>query len=342
MKGKRNMLSESEISPFCQQIGMIVKAGLPTHYGISILRDEAGDEKTKELMASIYILMEKGSTLCDAMKSTGVFPDYMTGMIGLGEETGHLEEVLDSLSAYYQRETDINIGIKHAVTYPLILSYMMMAVIAVILTQVVPVFAQIYDSLGNELTKTAQILIKISTVLNNHLPVFVIVFLLLIIFCMLLYKTPLGKALFQGRGLSMSIAASRFANCMYLMLASGLDTDSGLEIAKKLVDNPYMEEKINKCQNHIKHGENFGNALLLSGIFSKIYGSLLAIGQKTGSMEDVMFQLSQAYEEETDTKLRTFIAVLEPVLIIILSIFIGLIIITFLLPLLGILSGIGR
>ena len=339
MQGKHKTLSNLEVASFCQKIGMIVKAGLPTYCGISILLEESEDDKMKELLTKIYTPMEKGVSLKDALHATGVFPDYMVHMIGLGEETGQLEEVLDSLTVYYQREADIHLGVKHAVTYPLILCFMMLAAIVIIMTQVVPVFAKVYEILDSELTKTAQLFVRISTILNNHLPLLIILFMALVFISWLIYKTPLGKALFQGKGLSISIAQSRFANCMYMVLASGFDTDKGLDISAQLVDNPYMEEKIQKCKSHIKHGENFGNALILSGIFSKVYGSLIAIGQKTGSLPDVMQQIGQSCEEEIDTKLRNFISVLEPVLIIILSIFIGLFMITFLYPLLGILSG---
>lgn len=341
MSQKKKLLSENEISTFCQQVGMIVKAGLPTYYGIMILRDEANDEYTKSFLNDIYVPMEKGVTLGNAIADTGMFPEYMVDMVRLGEETGRLEEVLDSLSTYYEREADIKASIRHAVTYPLIMTVMMLVVIIVIITQVVPVFSQIYEQLGSGLTGTALMLMNISNVLNNYMLYFIIGVVVLAIAFFLFSGTSFGKILFQGRSLSMTIAASRFANCMYLALASGLDTDRSLEMAEKLIDNPYMLERINKCKEHIKHGESFIKSLLLSGIFSKVYSSLMTIGYKTGSMDEVMHKISIAYEEESDDKLRHFVSVLEPTLIIILSFFIGLILVSFLLPLLGIISSIG-
>lgn len=341
MSYKHKTLSESEISAFCQQIGMVIKAGLPTYYGISILRDEASDEFTRNFLDEIYEPMETGVTLGEALANTHAFPTYMVDMIRLGEATGRLEEVLDSLSTYYQREADIKAGIRHAVTYPLIMTIMMLVVIVVIITQVVPVFSQIYEQLGSGLTGSALMLMQLSNFLNQYMLSFILAIVVLAIATFLFFRTPLGKVLFQGRGLSMSIAASRFANCMYLALSSGLDTDRSLEMAEKLIDNPYMLEKINQCKKHIRNGEPFIKSLLLSGIFSKMYASLMTIGFKTGSMDDIMQQISISYEDETDEKLRHFISILEPTLIVILSFFIGLILISFLLPLLGIMSSIG-
>jgi len=341
MSFKQKTLSESEISAFCQQVGMVVKAGLPTYYGISILRDEATDDFTREFLDKIYEPMEKGVTLGEALGNTHAFPEYMVDMIRLGETTGRLEEVLDSLSTYYEREADIKAGIRHAVTYPLIMTVMMLVVIVVIITQVVPVFSQIYEQLGSGLTGSALMLMNVSNFLNRYMLGFVIAVVTVALAGFAFFRTPYGKILFQGRGLSMSIAASRFANCMYLALSSGLDTDRSLEMAEKLIDNPYMLEKIEACKKHIKNGEPFIKSLLLAGIFSKVYSSMMTIGFKTGSMDDIMQKISVSYEEETDEKLRHFISILEPTLIVILSFFIGLILISFLLPLLGIMSSIG-
>ena len=341
MSLKRKTLSESELSAFCQQVGMIVKAGLPTYYGISILRDEATDDMTRSFLEQIYEPMEKGVTLGEALGNTNAFPEYMVDMIRLGEETGRLEDVLDSLSAYYEREADIKAGIRHAVTYPLIMTVMMLVVIIVIITQVVPVFSQIYEQLGSGLTGSALFLMNISNYLNRYMLDFILVVVVIAIAGCVFFRTPTGKMLLQGRDLSMSVASSRFANCMYLALSSGLDTDRSLEMAEKLIDNPHMLKKIEQCKKSIKSGEPFIQSLLQAGIFSRVYSSMMTIGFKTGSMDNIMQKISIAYEDETDEKLRHFISILEPTLIIILSFFIGLILISFLLPLLGIMSSIG-
>ena len=331
---KHKLLSDAKLSALCQQLCMVVKAGLPIHYGISILRDQAVDEKTHNLYSQIYIPMENGASLYAAISNMHCFPTYMVEMIHLGEETGRLEDVLESLVAYYNREHEIRANIRHALVYPLIMTYCMIIVLAIIVSQIVPVFSNLYTKLIGELSGSALFLMKISNLLNKYYTVFTVLLLLLMALGVFVYRTTLGQSLFQGKTISMSIARSRFANCMHLALASGLDTEHSLELAKRLVDNPYMLDKIEKCELHIRHGETFVSALLHSGLFSKIYSGLLLLGAKTGSMVDVMKQISQAYEEETDRRLHQSILILEPTLIIILSAFIGLILFTFVMPLL--------
>lgn len=337
----RKTLTQSELSAFCQQIAMVIRAGLPIYYGISILRDETPEKETAALLGKIYEPMENGSTLHDALKATGVFPPYMLHMVGFGETAGRLEEVLVSLSNYYDREAEIKSSVKHAVTYPLIMTVMMIFVIVVMIAKVIPVFSQIYAELGTELTGMARKLMQASNILNRYTMILVIAFAILLVAGCILYHTEFGRMLFQGKNLSMSIASSRFANCMSLALSSGLDTDQGLELTSELVSHPHIQARISQCQKHIQHGASFDRALLESGIFSELYASWIAIGYKTGNMDECLKRIGEAYEQETDERLSRMLSIIEPALVIILCFFIGLIMISFLLPLLGIMSSIG-
>lgn len=125
----------------------------------------------------------------------------------------------------------------------------------------------------------------------------VMTFLVLLIICMILYHTDLGRVLFLGQKLAMTVASGRVPNCLYLVLSSGLDSNIGLTLARELVNNPHMQALIDKCHENIRHGESFDNALLLSGIFSQMYASWIVIGSRTGEMESIVSQR----EINTDT-----------------------------------------
>lgn len=126
---------------------------------------------------------------------------------------------------------------------------------------------------------------------------FIIAFLVLLIICMILYHTDLGRVLFLGQKLAMTVASGRVANCLYLVLSSGLDSNIGLTLARELVNNPHMQALIDKCHENIRHRESFDKALLLSGIFSQMYASWIVIGSRTGEMESIVSQR----EINTDT-----------------------------------------
>lgn len=148
-----------------------------------------------------------------------------------------------------------------------------------------------------QLTGTTRTLLHISTILNHYMLRFIIAFLVLLIICMILYHTDLGRVLFLGQKLAMTVASGRVANCLYLVLSSGLDSNIGLTLARELVNNPHMQALIDKCHENIRHGESFDKALLLSGIFSQMYASWIAIGFRTGEMQSIVSQR----EINTDT-----------------------------------------
>ena len=148
-----------------------------------------------------------------------------------------------------------------------------------------------------QLTGTTRTLLHISTILNHYMLGFIIAFLVLLIICMILYHTDLGRVLFLGQKLAMTVASGRVANCLYLVLSSGLDSNIGLTLACELVNNPHMQALIDKCHENIRHGESFDKALLLSGIFSQMYASWIVIGSRIGEMESIVSQR----EINTDT-----------------------------------------
>lgn len=341
MFNKSSYLSNIELSAFCKQISLVIKAGLPTYYGVSILCDEAPDTQTKQLLTQIYEPMALGSTLFSAINDTDCFPPYMINMVKLGEETGRLEEVMDALSVYYDREEEIQSGIKSAVVYPLVLSIVMIAVIIVMVSKVLPVFSQIYAELGSDLSGSAAFLMNVSNIINSYIVVILVVVVVVAAVLLIFFNTRAGKRVLQHSSLSVSIAQSRFANCMYLALSSGLDTDQGLSLSKELIENNVVVSRIDDCKQKLSSGETFSDALLSSNIFSKMYSSWIAIGSRTGSMDEVMSHICTSCEDETDKKLSRFISVLEPALVVVLCFFIGFILVSFLLPLLGIMSSIG-
>ena len=129
MKKKKHFLSNREIAAFCDQLSMVISAGIPIYEGISILLDDASDEETRLVLSSINTPLESGSSFHEALVQSGYFPKYVLDMVESGELSGRLDEVLSSLSGYYEREESIQSGIKHAVTYPMLMIAMMFAVL---------------------------------------------------------------------------------------------------------------------------------------------------------------------------------------------------------------------
>nr|MCR5468615.1 type II secretion system F family protein [Lachnospiraceae bacterium] len=154
-------LTSDEITEFCNQISLVIKAGISTYEGVSILAENSPAELTA-IFKLICEKLDEGSTFSEALTETGAFPDYMLHMINLGEQTGTLEYVMDSLSNYYRRESAIKSSIRHAVTYPLVMTVLMLIILFILIGKVLPVFQHIYEELGAELTGVSKTMVDLS------------------------------------------------------------------------------------------------------------------------------------------------------------------------------------
>lgn len=342
-------LSNREIASFCDQCAMLFQAGITPAESMNIMLSDSKANTAKEILTTIQDVCRKGNSFSKALKKTGVFPDYVLHMIALGEESGHLDDVMQSLSDYYEREQSIAESVRNAVRYPFIMIAVMMLVIFVLLGKVMPIFNQVFIQLGSEMTGISATLLHLGTALNRYSVIVVAILIALVILYLLATKTKFGRKISRRilsafpltRGFYQKLAAGRFANGMALTISSGMDTFSSLDMVSEIVEHKGMQAKISECKKALKSGANFSEALSGSGIFTNLYARMISIGFKTGSIDVVMQKIADNYDRETEKKLHSIISILEPTLVIFLSIIVGLILLSVIFPLMGIMSSIG-
>ena len=179
-------------------------------------------------------------------------PNICAIVVEIGEQAGRLDDVMSALAAHYEREDAISKNIKSAVTYPLVMIVMMLAVVLVLITKVMPIFEQVFEQLGTGLTGISRSVMGFGQVLNRYALVFIVIAVFIIVLLFYFSCTEKGREslknlagrFFLTKGLSEKIAAARFASGMSLALSSGLDTDQSLEMVSRLTDHPVMQEKI--------------------------------------------------------------------------------------------------
>ena len=238
-------------------------------------------------------------------------------------------------------------ALKSAVTYPLFMIVMMIAVIIILLTKVLPVFNQIFAQFGQEMTGFSKMLLDVGAAVSNYAVILTVLLCCALLFFLFIRKTARGKAAFMKfsyhfRSLRIfyeHTASCRFAGGMALTLSSGLNTEYSLELVGNLIENKYFSKKLTRCLELMQSGTEFPAALTESGIFSGIYARMISIASKTGETDTVMKTIADKYEEELDTRLTNLIALLEPTLVIILSVIVGFILLSVMLPLIGIMAG---
>lgn len=346
---EQKKLSNAEIASFCNQTALLFQAGIPPVESMNILLSDIKSEDGKELLQSILTVCRQGEPFHRALASTEVFPDYVLHTIALGEESGNLDVCMRSLAAYYEKEEAISENIKSAISYPFLMIIMMLIVIFVLISKVMPIFNQVFVELGSEMTGFAGSLLNLGENLNRYSLIILIVLVVLFALYMFATRTIRGKQITARllnkfpltRSFYDSVACQRFASGMALCMSSGMDTYTSLDMVSQLVGSEDMRNKIVACKEAIHSGANLAEALTGSDIFNHLYSQMVAVGFKSGNVDVVLTKIADSYEKTTDKKMQAIISFLEPTLVIILSIIVGLILLSVILPLMGIMSSIG-
>ena len=340
-------LTNAEIQAFCSQMSMILKSGISSTEGLSIMLDDARNTEEQKFLKTALDTLNMTGSLYEAMKATGACPDYFIYMIQIGEQTGTLDDVMNSLSDYYAKEDSLSQTIRTAVSYPLIMIIMMIAVILILITKVMPVFNQVFHQLGSDMTGISRGFLNMGIFLNNHVVISTAILIALVVLLFFLFRTSSGQKKLQSfarhfgvmRKLSEKIAARRFADGMALTLGSGLTPQNSLQLSLQLVEDSDFLTRLNACEDAVSAGDDLCDTLLKHHIFSGLYARMASIGAKTGAMDEVMRKISGCYEEEIDEQIDGLIAAIEPTLVIILSIIVGIILLSVMLPLVSIMAG---
>lgn len=346
---EQKFLSNAEIASFCSQTAMILNAGITPYEGMNILLQDTKDAKGKDLIEKIIEVCSQGETFYKALSATNVFPDYVLHMVELGEQSGNLDDVMSSLATYYEHEDVIADSIRSAIRYPLIMIGMMLLVIYVLLTKVLPIFNQVFEQLGSKMSGVSASLMEFGNSLNKYSLIILGIIIVIFVLYLLGFKTRKGHQITTKflnnfaltKGFYEKVAAGRFASGLAMTITAGIDTFSSLDLVAVIVDHQKTEEKIAVCKKCVEEGMNLSEALEKSQIFSSLYSRMVSVGFRTGSIDLVMTKIAEDYEKETEKKLSEIIATLEPTLVIILSLIVGLILLSVILPLMGIMTSIG-
>ena len=345
----QKLLSSAEIAAFCRQAYLIFQAGITPSEGMDILKVDTLSKEGREILDTIRISCSNGNHFYQALEETLVFPKYVIGLIKLGEESGTTDEVLLSLAEYYERETDISDGIRSALTYPLIMIVMMILIIIVLISKVLPIFRQVFAQLGTQMTPFAEKLMSIGSSLSKYAIGIALIILGFVILLAILNRMSFFNKKFRKffskfpltRDFYENIAAGRVASGMYLAYSSGMDTFQSLEMISELVENENMEIKLKLVSEEISNRSTLPEAFAKAKIFSNLYSKMLSVGFVSGNVDTIMLQIARHYEKATDKQLRKLLSILEPTLVIFLSVVVGIILLSVLLPLMGIMSSIG-
>ena len=343
---KKHYLSNEDISILCSELASVVSSGLTITDGILVILQDDEDKCKADLLEKILDSIEHGSSITKAFSKTEVFPNYFIKMLEVGEKTGRLDTVLASLADYYAGIEEISTSVRSAVTYPAILLIVVFAVIILLSVYVLPIFADVFAQLGLTLPDSAQWIMNVGGVISNIAVLIIGVLALVIILGVLLYNfaRPFRKAVIHTVShtrTAKTLYAARFSAALSMTLSSGMDIDESLDMCENLLENDYMREKLTECRKKMTDGKAFVESLNETGIFSAVNMRMISIAFSTGTLDKKMAVIADNAEKKVSAVIQNAVARFEPTMVIIMAVAVGFILLSVMIPLMGVMTVIG-
>ncbi|MBE6033106.1 MAG: type II secretion system F family protein [Clostridiales bacterium] len=342
-------MKAKELSSFCMQISFLLGAGIPIDAGLSVLAEDAEGQSEKNMLLQMSEDVESGISLAAAMRKTALFPEYLTEMAQVGQETGTLETVMKSLAQYYEKEHLLAQTIKNAVTYPLIMVSMLMIVLFVLLTKVMPIFEEVYNQLGAQLSPITKNAVQIGTILSGAAIFAIILFVFISIGVVISskkgYKVMWAEKLLENlkerSSVAITLSKRRITAVLAIAIKSGIDMEAGMDMAIKLISQKEIRNKLLEGKEKMELGGSMYDALKETQIFTGMDMQMIKVGNRSGKSDSVFEELSKKYEDEVDTAIDNLIMRFEPTMVVVLAVIVGLILLSVMMPLVGIMASIG-
>lgn len=340
-------LPDTELGDLCLSLATLLHSGMDLSYGTSLLPASHGRKQT--VIDAIKANTSTGASLSDSLPPDDC-PPYMIGLIRMGEESGKLEQALYALSEYYYEKHTRTLRIKSALTYPIILTVLMLAVIGVLLIKILPVFDRVYASLGGTMTGAASVMLQTGVFLKSILPALCVIGGVILILILLVAFVPSLRSIisrfwltkFGDTGISRKSNDARFAQALSMGLASGMPLDEAVSLAGELNSNiPAAKTRYDACMSLIQDGHAVTDALSESNSLPADTCALLTLGQSSGTLDHLMKTVSARMSEEANQAIDALSAKIEPALVIAASLITGAILIAVMLPLMDIMAAMG-
>ncbi len=345
----RKKLDALGISAFCESMGMMLQAGIQTEEAVALLRQESRRPGPLETaLREAQKELEGGVSLSTALEKTGLFPEYALRMVRAGESSGRLEDVMFRLGKYYAGQKVLSEKLKSAVTYPAAMLVLIIVVLVLMLCMVLPAFTQVYDRLTGSLAHSAYRYIQWAYGFCWAALGVMIVLAAALLLGLALWNSG-KRPLIEGLLLKLPPAGSllremgmyRFTAALATFLASGEVQDVAVAESMKMVDCRPVEEKLEKCLKHLEEGHSIAQAAFDEQLFEPVYGRMLLAGERSGSLEPVLWRLTELLEEQCGARTDRLVGIVDPLLSGVLLVTVGVSLLSVMLPLLGIMSSIG-
>ena len=346
-KANRSGMNNTELSAFCDSVALILDAGMPLYDGLETLAETEASEGTNgDMVATLSRNLNETGSFFQALEADKRWPSYMAEMAGIGERSGHLQDVMHSLSGFYQREEKIREATVNAVTYPLVLGGMLVVILAVMMIWVLPIFKRVLAGMGVGGAGIASGLMNAGTVIGWTVLGLMALLLIAAGVCVLLLRggarqkvlNVLHKVFPPLSRVEKKLSAARVASVLSMMLSSGFPVEDALEMTPGVLTDEDAVNEVNAIRTAMENGESFSEAVAKTNLFEALHNRMIRMGIAAGREDTVMEKIAAIYEEQAEDSISHLIGIIEPSLVAALAVVIGAVLLALMLPMTGILN----
>jgi type IV pilus assembly protein PilC len=339
--GFGDKVKPKDVSLFTRQFATMIDAGLPIVQCLDILTEQSDSKLLRKTIRRIRQDVEGGSTLAEALKRhPNIFDDLYVNMVQAGEAGGVLNTILNRVAVFIEKAAKLKKKVKGAMIYPCTIVAVAVIVVAILLIFVIPVFADLYGSMGKALPVPTQITINLSKWFLASYLYLIGIAVGTVVAIRLYYKTETGRMNIDRVMLRLPIfgdllrkvAVARFSQNMAILLSSGVPILDGLAITARTAGNKVVEKAIMDSRVSISQGRTVADPLRESKIFPPMVCQMVAVGENTGGLDGMLRKIAELYEEEVDDAVANLTALMEPLIMVVLGVILGGLVISMYLP----------
>ncbi len=350
MKVRTSSIDKETLIIFSRQLALIVDSQISVHEGLMLIKDKAQNRGLVEMIEKVILSIDSGATFSEAFQQNADrLPTFFVNMVEIGEKSGNLTNVLEQVATAYEKELDTRDKVKSAISYPLILSVLMLAVVVLLVVQILPMFNDVLESLGGTMPLITRVMLSISQFIGQNIFVLILIICLLTAGLIYFKRTEKGKLFFDRLSLFMpvqkeitaSVIAANFSRNLGILIRSGIDIRSAILMIIPTIGNLFFEERLKRAVDMIDKGENLETVMDSLKIYPWVLLKLFSVAQSTGHLDEVLERAAIEMTKETDKRLKRLTTVIEPLLIMILSMIVGVVLLSVVLPVVRIMNAIG-
>jgi type IV pilus assembly protein PilC len=330
-----------DVVVFTRQFATMINAGLPLVQALDILAQQTENKTLAGVTRQVVYDVESGQTLADALrKHPKAFSDLYVNMVAAGEAGGILDTILQRLAQFLEKNDAIVRKVKGAMVYPAVILTVAVVAVAVLLIFVIPTFQNMFASVNMELPLPTRIVIGASNVLKGYWWAIIGIMGISVFALNRYYKTGPGRLQIDGLLLRFPVlgdvlrksAVSRFTRTLGTLISSGVSILDGLEITARTAGNMVIHNAVMESRQSIAGGDTISAPLQRSKVFPPMVISMIAVGEQTGGLDEMLSKIADFYDEEVDASVSTMLSLMEPIMIVVLGVVVGGMVVAMYLP----------